>query len=47
LAALVRAGEKLPDGEHEMLQDDYWPGGDNRDDEPVESASVAYAAHAS
>ena len=47
LAALVRAGEKFPDGEHEMFQDDYWPGDDNKDDELVESASLVYAAHAS
>ena len=47
LAALVRAGEKFPDGEHEMFRDDYWPGDDNKDDEPVESASLVYAAHAS
>ncbi len=47
LAALVRAGEKFPDGEHEMFRDDYWPGDDNKDDDPVESASLAYAAHAS
>ena len=47
LAALVRAGEKFPDGEHEMFRDDYWPGDDNKEDKPVESASLAYAAHAS
>jgi transposase-like protein len=47
LAALVRAGEKFPDGEHEMFRDDCWTVDDSKVDEPVESASLEYAAHAS
>jgi transposase-like protein len=47
LVALVRAGEKFPDGEHEMFQDNIWAGDEYRQDrEPVESASLACAAHA-
>jgi transposase-like protein len=45
--ALVRAGKEFPDGDHEAFRDGYWPGDDNKDAEPVESASAAYAAHAS
>jgi hypothetical protein len=29
------------------FRDDYWPGDYSTDDEPVESASLAYAAYAS
>jgi len=47
LVALVRAGEKSPDGEHEVFQDNIWTGDEYRQDrEPVESASLACAAHA-
>lgn len=46
LVALVRAGEKFPDGEHEMFQDNFWTRDDSKNDEPVESASLACAAPA-
>jgi transposase-like protein len=46
LVALVRAGERFPDGEHEMFQDNIWTEDDSKDDEPVERASLACAAHA-
>ncbi len=46
LVALVRAGEKFPDGEHEMFQDNPWTGDDSKNGEPVESASLACAAPA-
>jgi putative transposase len=47
LVALVRAGERFPDGEHEMFRDSYWTGVDEKDEKPVEIASLAYATHAS
>jgi len=46
LVALVRAGEKFPDGEHEMFRDNFWTGDDSKNDEPVESASLACATPA-
>jgi putative transposase len=46
LVALVRTGEKFPDGEHEMFQD-FWTGDDSEKDRAsVDSASLACAAHA-
>jgi putative transposase len=47
LVALVRAGERFPDGEHEMFRDSHWTGVDEKDEKPVEIASLAYATHAS
>lgn len=44
LVALVRAGEKFPDGEHEMFQDKFWAGVDNISDDQIESTSLAYVA---
>ena len=46
LVALVRAGEKFPDGEHEMFRDNFWTGDDSKNSEPVESASLVCAAPA-
>ena len=46
LVALVKAGEKFPDGEHEMFQEDFWTGNDGKDDESVESTSLKYTAAA-
>ena len=46
LVALVRAGEKFQDGEHEMFQDNLWTGDDSMNGEQVESASLECAAPA-
>jgi len=44
LVALVRAGEKFPDGEHEMFKDDFWNEHQRDDREEVESTLLEVAA---
>lgn len=44
LVALVRAGEKFPDGEHEMFKDDFWNENKRDDHEEVESTLLEVAA---